>query len=179
MTVVADYDKFLHVLANRMLGWPGHPLHEDLVQEGRIAIWRAEQTYDPTKGALPSWVTRAAEMRMKDIAWGTGQPFGREATRGKREVKTTLLEDISPVIQEEIEPRTKDIAEHAMWAYHHGELHRTIERLTPRQQEAVRAKLAGGVLTPQERAAWVKARVHLQQELEHLQEVIDSRYGLG
>lgn len=169
-TVVADYDRWLHAVANKMLGWPGHPLHDDLVQEGRIAMWRAEQTHDPARGALPSWITRAAEMRMKDLAWGHGQPFGREATRGKREVKTVNLEDISPVIQEEIEPRTTDIAEHAMWAYHHGELHRTIERLTVRQQEAVRAKIAGGLLTPQERAAWTVARRELAEELRHLRE---------
>lgn len=168
MTVVAEYEGWLHAVANRMLGWSGHPDHPDLVQEGRIAIWRAEATFDPDLGAAPAWVTKAAEMRMRDLAHGHGQPFGREATRGKREVEVVVhLEEL--VEPDELTPAQADIAEIAMWAYHSGQINRAISVLTCAQADAVREFLRDGIMTSTQRAAWVKARHNLASELEGMQ----------
>lgn len=169
MTTVGNYDRWLRAMADRLVGQS--PEFDDLVNEGRIAIWRAEAAHDPARGALPSWVTRAAEMRMKDVAWGSGRPFGHEATRGRRDVDVALhLEELNSVLRESLEPSVSDFAEIAALAYHHGELYRTIERLSPRQQQAVRVILAGGIMNQQERAAWVDARHKLRIWLEHLDE---------
>jgi RNA polymerase sigma factor (sigma-70 family) len=67
--------------------------HDDLVQEGRIAMWRALKTFDPDKGALPSWVTRAARTRMRDVAHGHGKPTGHEPNRGSAEAVPSVWID--------------------------------------------------------------------------------------
>lgn len=80
---VADYHSWLCKLAGDML--PGSyydSAFDDLVQEGRIAMWKASTTYDPQKGSLPSWVTGAARMRMKDVAHGHGRYTGHTGRRG-------------------------------------------------------------------------------------------------
>ncbi len=55
---------------------------DDLVQEGRIAMWKAYEKYDDCKGTLAPWLTNAARMRMKDIAHGHGRWTGRTSRRG-------------------------------------------------------------------------------------------------
>lgn len=55
---------------------------EDLVQEGRIAMWKAYEAYDDCKGTLAPWLTNAARMRMKDIAHGHGRWTGHTGRRG-------------------------------------------------------------------------------------------------
>jgi DNA-directed RNA polymerase specialized sigma24 family protein len=55
---------------------------DDLVQEGRIAMWKAYQTYDDCKGTLAPWLTNAARMRMRDVAWGHGRWTGHTGRRG-------------------------------------------------------------------------------------------------
>ena len=55
--------------------------HEDLVAEGRIAMWRALDTYDPSRGALPTYLTQAARWRMRDVA-RRGHFLGMPSRRG-------------------------------------------------------------------------------------------------
>lgn len=64
-----DYRRWLHHVANEMLP-PTSAEHDDLVQEGYIAMWRALDSFDESKGALPSWLTRAARYRMLDVRRG-------------------------------------------------------------------------------------------------------------
>lgn len=180
--VIADYDRWLGAVAMRLLGstWTESDL-QDLKQEGRVTMWRALETYDDSKGALPSWLTKAAEMRMKDLARGHGQPFGREATRGVREVdpggSIDALED------DQVEALLGHVAEEI----HDGEILRAIrETLTPKQQEYVFLRFWGGLdprsQAPQTRAMvaqfpvlkerwhWQRAREILAAELAHLAE---------
>jgi RNA polymerase sigma factor (sigma-70 family) len=149
-SIIADFDKWLHAVANRLTD-EAH--HDDLVQEGRVAMWRALQTYDESLGALPSWLVRAAEMRMKDVAWGRGQPFGHEAVRGVREV------DMGPSVDELSEQQVEALMGFVEEAFHDGEVLRVIrERLTPRQQEYVFLRFWGG-LDPSSRAPGMQALV--------------------
>lgn len=152
-SIISDFDKWLHAVANRLLKDASEADHQDLVQEGRVAMWRALHTHDESLGALPSWLVRAAEMRMKDVAWGKGQPFGRAATRGSREVDTGgSLDELD---EQQVEALLGFVEE----AIHDGEILRVMrEVLTPRQQEYVFLRFWGG-LDPSSRAPGMQALV--------------------
>lgn len=65
---------------------------DDVVQEGRIAMWKAYQVYDDCKGTLAPWLTNAARMRMKDVAIGSGRWTGHTGRRG-------WIDAMSPKVQ--------------------------------------------------------------------------------
>ena len=58
-------------------------LWQDLAQEGCIAQWKALDTYDPALGALPSWLTTAAKMRMLEVV-KRGNWTGTRGIKGRR-----------------------------------------------------------------------------------------------
>ncbi len=140
--VVADYRRWLHRVAYEMVGFGQDGIcPEDLAQEGYIAMWRAIPAYDPKLGSLPSWLTRAAELRMRDVVQ-RGVEFGQtykrnpgtqEGLRGQRS-----LEELPSVELDHLEQRI------AVWlsdglalAYHRGAIQRAIGRLTPDEQRYV------------------------------------------
>jgi DNA-directed RNA polymerase specialized sigma24 family protein len=66
LAVLDDYRLWRFKMASVYL--PYEPsLWPDLAQEAAIAQWRALDTYDPALGALPSWLTTAAKMRMREV----------------------------------------------------------------------------------------------------------------
>lgn len=150
---IADFERWLHAVANRLLPRSSEEDHQDLVQEGRVAMWRALATFDESKGARASWLVRAAEMRMKDVAWGKGQPFGHEAVRGSRGV------EMGPSTDELSDDQVEALLGYVEEAFHDGEVLRIIrERLSPRQQEYVFLRFWGG-LDPSSRAPATMALV--------------------
>lgn len=91
---LGDYHRWLYKTAADLLpGGPYDPGLEDLVQEGRLALWKAAEMFDEAKGTLAPWVTNAARMRMRDLAWGHGQPSGHTAVRGFTEAKAAVYID--------------------------------------------------------------------------------------
>jgi DNA-directed RNA polymerase specialized sigma24 family protein len=77
------YHRWLYKMAGEFLpSGTCDPAIDDLVQEGRIAMWKAYQAYDDCKGTLSPWLTNAARMRMKDIARGHGRYTGHTGRRG-------------------------------------------------------------------------------------------------
>lgn len=139
--MLADFRKWLLAVANRMVGGQGEDRVQDLAQEGYIAMWRALDSYDPDKGALASWLVKAAEMRMADVV-RRGVHFGQtykrnpgteDGLRGERSWDTLV-----PIELEDVETKI------AVWlsdglalAYHRGEIQRAIGRLTPDEQRYV------------------------------------------
>lgn len=77
---VSDFEKWLHQTA---YGMTGAAEHEDLVQEGRIAIWKALARADHSDPGLAGYVTRAAKGRMIDVVTGARRQTGHEAPEGK------------------------------------------------------------------------------------------------
>lgn len=80
---LSAYHRWLYRIAADML--PGgflDPEIDDLVQEGRIAMWKAFDRYDDCKGTLAPWMTNAARLRMKDVAHGHGKYTGHTGRRG-------------------------------------------------------------------------------------------------
>lgn len=59
--LIGDYEAWLH---DRAWLLTGRNTHDDLVQEGRIALWQALDSFDPDKGALPAWLTLKANGHM-------------------------------------------------------------------------------------------------------------------
>ena len=65
--VLADYHRWLYRVARSLTR--DHFEVEDLVQEGRIAMWRALQMWDGDFN-LTAWLTLAAKRRMtKVVSW--------------------------------------------------------------------------------------------------------------
>lgn len=164
MTKVADFDAWLHREAYRVSGDLG--LHEDLVQEGRIAMWRDEVKNHQSHSGF---MTRAAGLRMREVSRGDGRQFGSEMARVSRSVVPAVSFD---QYDRPVEPTQVDLTDRLVLAYHQGEIHQAIDALPPRQRSAARKILSDGVLTARERAAWVDARRKLSAELAHLSDEV-------
>lgn len=178
------YRGWLYTVANHLAPTPAEV--DDLVQEGYIAMWRALDTFDPAKGALPSWLTGAARLRMADVARGHGRPTGhvgivaspgsRRDSRDSRPAATgaTHLDDLAPGVLEE---------HLAVWldagldlAYHRGQIARALAGLTDEQRTYIVLRFWHQLSTSeiQEQMTsnvvhlWRKTRTQLQQSLQHL-----------
>lgn len=70
---------WLHTVANQMLP-ADHALHDDLAQEGLIAMWRAVGTYSDDRDIpLGAYMRYKARLRMLDIRNERGAMFGDQA----------------------------------------------------------------------------------------------------
>lgn len=155
---LGDYRSWLLTQAERILGSHGHPDRDDLVQEGYIAMWRALDSYDETKGALAGWLTYRARLRMLECV-GRGQWTGKpakhdgrhkvereegsqnvtrrvvlslDAPRGDGSTLADLLDGIGYLEGTEL-------------AYHHGEIMAALAALTPAQRKYVEARFWHGM----------------------------------
>lgn len=155
-TVLPDYRRWLHATAYDLLP-ADSPDHDDLTQEGYIAMWRAFETFDPAQGTLAPWLTTAARQRMRDVAHGHGQWTGHEAMRGRREVATTSLDEIL-----DTDPDTAlgaaDLLDGIESAYHDGEIAAAMSALNPQQRAYVYARFYLGI-DPTSREPVVRALV--------------------
>lgn len=142
--VLPNYRRWLYRLAYDMLP-DGSPDHDDLANEGYIAMWRAFDTYDETKGALPSWLTGAARLRMRDLTSGHGQWFGHEPVRGHREVETSSLDAYLDETSDDLSWLGEDLLDGVEIAYHYGQIHEALATLSPSQREYVFARFWLGI----------------------------------
>jgi RNA polymerase sigma factor (sigma-70 family) len=138
--VLASYSRWLHWQANNIQRMVFHQDHDDLVQEGRIAMWKALSTYDESKGALPSWLTVAAKMRMKDCVrrngW-TGLPprYGHGGKVPDEAVTVMSLMDDDLTLTEMLE--AADLLESVELSYHRGEILQAVANLSVAQRRYV------------------------------------------
>lgn len=151
-----DYRRWLHRVANDLLP-PESPDHDDIVQEGYVAMWRALGTYDPARGTLPSWLTGAARLRMHEVAHGHGQWTGRPATRGSRSVEAAVSLDALTAADPD-HPSLAVMLDDVEAAYHHGEIAEAIASLSPAQRRYVFARFWLG-LDPAARTPEMRALV--------------------
>lgn len=164
MGAIQDYDKWLHREANRVLTDPYHPLHDDLVQEGRIAMWKQTESLGREHAGF---MTQRATQRMRNVRNGE-KAFGGVKVAVRDVQPVFSIDGLSSGVKESLTPQEADLAERAMWAYHHGEIAQALNDLSPRQREAAEKVLTDGVMTPRERASWVDARKKLSVSLSHL-----------
>lgn len=158
--VLGDYRRWLLAVANRMVSTSRGGRGEDyegrvqsLAQEGYIAMWRALDTFDPDKGALASWLVKAAEMRMADVV-RRGVDFGQTGNRppgteeGLRAERS--WEVLHPVEVEQVEQKIAIwLSEGLAMAYHRGEIQKAIGRLTQDEQRYVVLRFWHGKTNPE------------------------------
>lgn len=168
---LAAFEKWLHAVANRLLG-PAHDLHDDLVNEGAFAMWRgAESREFEFEGQRVSYAIKCAESRMKDVAWGNGQPLGHEPMHGSKPAKEVQIldnADLDETFREKITASALDVAELACLAYHHGQIWRALDGLSSAQRAAAVAIMRDDAMTKAQHNQWYKARERLAVELAHL-----------
>lgn len=135
--VLQQYTGWLHTVARNMTT---SALHDDLVQEGYIAMWRALGTYNPDKGALDYWLKSSATNRMRKVICGdtmttTSEPKSRVGTVHERGNATR--ERIRAYVQENPDASGAVVAEavgisQGTLSYHRSKMDtvRTAEALT-------------------------------------------------
>jgi DNA-directed RNA polymerase specialized sigma24 family protein len=129
---------------------------EDVAQEGRIAMWKAAEKYDPSKGPLDMWLKAHARWRMKSVR-GNRSWTGNDArpTLGGRESVVRSVAYLSDLLTDDngivgmLE--AADLLSGIEWAYHHGEIAVAMAELTPRQREYVFLRFWVGYQLPQMR----------------------------
>lgn len=173
--VLPSYRRWLHREAYRVAGPDDDRHHDDLVQEGYVAMWRAAQRYDPARGALPAFLTRAASQRMRHVAArGYRTWTGREPNRGHPAGNPEVLgvDELDVVA----DVRAVDALADVEWAYHAGDLAAALDGLTERQRRYVLLRFWHG-WTPTEldaefngnhRYYWRRIKPYLARELRHL-----------
>lgn len=126
--LVRKYEPLIHsVIAKKLPAYLGD---DDLVQVGRIALWRSAKRYDPDKGKLSTYAYKAIYHQML-----------KELSKRKTEVSLNI-----PVIGEEdcelqdLIPDLKDGVEGSGLRFELEDFHKT---LTPRRQDVMKRKAKG------------------------------------
>lgn len=165
MTSVERYEGWLRVVAQGFgdssnAGWET----QDLIQEGRVAMWRQEKSLGREHAGF---MTQRAAGRMGEVAsGGSALGSGVQGRSGRSLRNVGVLDEVSE--KSVVEGTVEDIAERAMWAYHSGQIWAEVESLPPKQREAVRVFLRDGAMTPSQQTLWIVARKKLRVALERL-----------
>lgn len=137
--ILAGYEGWLHHRAHQMIQGtrlrPDAQDHDDLVQHGFIAMWRALETFNRDKGALPAWLTMKATGAMKDQLRAAPTRRGAEMSLEPLVVEDDLLAELIEY---------PDLLKGVMDAYHAGEVARALDTLTPKQREYVHLRFWRG-----------------------------------
>lgn len=156
-TLLERYRPWLTARARVLLGTDQRWL-DDCSQEGWIAIWREVRK---TGRIDPPWLQAVAHNRMRN--W-----IRDELTTVKRGSLVTYVEDLSQVWEGAYALAAVELA------YHHGELFRALQALTPQQREYVVLRFWGGweaselnrhFRTQNSGSIWTAARRKLTREL--------------
>lgn len=132
--VIRRFERWTFALANDQVG-RASPDNDDVVQEGRIAVWHAAERADGRPGT-PNYIATAARWRMREVI-SRGTWTGRETTRGKPSDpigrETVPLDELS--VQAVLE--AADLLHRVELAYHYGEIHQAIAALSDDQRRYV------------------------------------------
>lgn len=154
-----DVESFYPWLRKVALDLVGKRDHEDVAQEGWLAMWRSLESYDPEKGSKNYWLKYKAYSRMRTVRRNLGS---------KKEDATEIgADDISCPPGE--------------WhnLYHNPEIWSAIKILSPREREYIFLRFWGGYKLPEMRqhfgyepsGLWTTAKRKLNRQLKHLQGV--------
>lgn len=137
--VVVRFDGWVRACARRHCSDTARM--DDVVQEGRIALW---QTY--TRSGEISHAIRDAERRIQQMSWYSPPPTGSVHEGPRYEPKTFSVQaatttdegDEADYLIERL--GLVDHLTDVEWAYHRGEIARALEALNPRQRAYVFAR---------------------------------------
>lgn len=172
--VLGDYRRWLLKMATIIA--PSRPdVWQDLAQEGHIAMWKALRTFDESKGALPSWLTGAARLRMTDV-YRRDTWLGTPSTRGHVREKPAMPVDAAEDWVVELLGSASELLSSVEWQYHEGEIYAAINALPIAQREYVYRRFWRGETyteiaktMPAANYHWSQARKHLAASLSHLE----------
>lgn len=126
--LVRKYEALIHSVISKKL--PAYLGDEDLVQVGRIALWRCAKRYDPDKGKFSTYAYKAIYHSML-----------KELSKRKSEVSlnTPIVGDDEAEFQDTI----ADLRQSLDGAELKFELEDFYKTLTPRRQEVLKRKANG------------------------------------
>lgn len=188
-TILGRYESWLWRVARSLAGTSSLYV-EDLVQEGRLALWQALRSYDPERGSLPSWLTCKARYRMHEVVQGkpwTGQPSRLHGRYSAAEPATLSLDaDLRNGATLADYVAGGDDLEGTELAYHDAELSAAISRLSPAQRRYVESRFWAGMTEEEMKTEvfgynpvglWYSkkngARKKLRQDLGHLRTMVE------
>lgn len=175
--VIESHDHLARIIASERVS-PDAPF-DDVLQEERIAVWRAALTRpgDDLRGLASVVMRRRANEVATRQTWtgsgGDGRKRRADVLREQRDSLDSLLEDVGFAVA------APDLLEDVEWSYHHGEIAEALAALTPTQRTYVilrfwlrytEPEIAGylGTTTKSVSSAWDRAKPVLQDRLEHL-----------
>ncbi len=149
---------------------------DDLCQEGWVAMWRALKTYDPERGASQQWyVRKKAKLRMLEVIIGNEAWLGMEQRH--RGTAKQELDFADPQEADYLNALSVgDNIDAVILAYHEGEIHAAIGKLTIKQREYVLRRFWAGqpvndikrAMSTNTSTMWANAKKTLEVELAHL-----------
>jgi len=176
--ILKDYDRWLHIEASK-LSSASYDI-EDLVQEGRVAMWKALKTFDPARGKLPSWLTYKAKNRM--LTCVTSNLWeGTQRKTGNHSLKVNPI-PVSPELIPEMD--FCKISDSSDFAYHGKQITDAVKRLTAKQQKYVYMRFWQGMVASEmvqefgynPNGLWASkdsgAKARLKETLAHLKETV-------
>lgn len=166
--VLKDYRRWLYKVAQG-LAQDSHT-QEDLVQEGWVAMWKALSTFDPTKGALPSWITKAALLRMTDVV-RRGTYTGKPSRAGKKGMIEQFPQPADPTWGWMDVVEAPDLIDSVMMAYHDGDFAAAFSDLTQAEREYVYTRFWKMQPNRANDWRWKYIKPKLVARLAHLAEV--------
>lgn len=142
--MIRSKERLLHIQAAERTSDPN--TFEDLINEGRIALWEVSQK---RPDAPPAYYHAASGMRIKEVAT-RGLFFGQKGTQGRakdplRRRERDSLDD--PDFYEVVV--AAEVLEAVLLAYHDGEILQAISGLPARQREYVILRFWGGLTNPE------------------------------
>jgi len=133
---------------------------EDLVQEGWVAMWRAQEKFDSARGDHHAHLTNAARVRMIDIVSGRKPTFGTEGNRGRVKVPETAFTPLpepgspyEPVEESSVAPEVDQ------------RLLRALEAMPPASRDYLERVFWGNERLRRDRAAWLTAESVIREHL--------------
>lgn len=177
---LAEWEQALTRIALRVLPREDHRF-ADVLQEGRITFWREYHRVNEIR-----WALARAKSQMRHLIWvGDVQWTGHAPMHGRIPVQTVAildrpLSEDSDATLADLLLGANDALSGVEIAYHHGEIARALNELSPRQREYVVMRFWSGY-NDSEIAAhqgltrsgvsknWrTSIRPHLVRELAHL-----------
>lgn len=180
--VIERYERWVFKVVNEEVGRLAHD-NDDLVQEGRIAVWHAHERGDGRPGT-PNYITQAARWRIKNVI-DRGTWTGRDTSRAKPSDPRAHRDDLVSLDDLSVQSiiAAAGLLEHVELAYHYGEIHQAIAELTEDERRYVVMRFWHGMNEPEMQpyfavnVGWVwrghhGARAKLRARLEHLVGVV-------
>lgn len=147
---VEDSEEWLRSTTRRFLGTLSSEKFDDVMQEGRIALWQA---YSELSG--PDRIAHSmqrAKNRMMGVGWRDDKPTGGSEGRRYEPKKPLSIQSVTD--NPDVGGSDEDIFALFGWvdhlsdvelAYHHGEIAKALDLLTPNQRRYVYARFWCGI----------------------------------